>query len=138
MIQTNFTFANTIWKYMIIKNLDYLFQNVFIESKASQNTPQIFQTEFQWRFYNNTRCNKINHMAALRMDWYSLISKHKHASRAMASECLMILDHLNREVEWWTFETISWQRFDCNFKNSNTVYNLSEAFQSLKIWAWSD
>ena len=32
---------------MIIKNLDYLFQNVFIESKASQNTPQIFQTEFQ-------------------------------------------------------------------------------------------
>ena len=36
MIQTNLAFANTIWKYMIIKNLDYHFQNVFTESKTSQ------------------------------------------------------------------------------------------------------
>ena len=33
------------------------------------------------------------------MDWYSLISMHKSAFRAMLSECLMILDHMNREVE---------------------------------------
>ena len=38
-------------------------------------------------------------MATLRMDWYSLISIHKSASKAMLSECLMILDHLSREVE---------------------------------------
>ena len=61
-------------------------------------------------------------MAALRMDWYSLISIHKPASRAMLSECLMISDHLNREVEQWIFETISHQGFDCNFKTSNAVY----------------
>ena len=36
MIQTNLAFANTISKHIIIKNLDYFFQNVFIESKASQ------------------------------------------------------------------------------------------------------
>ena len=36
MIQTNLAFANTIWKHVIIKSLDYLFQNVFTESKASQ------------------------------------------------------------------------------------------------------
>ena len=36
MIQINLDFANTIWKHMIIKNLDYLFQNVFTEIKASQ------------------------------------------------------------------------------------------------------
>ena len=35
-IQTNLAFANTIWKLMIIKNLDYLSQNIFTESKASQ------------------------------------------------------------------------------------------------------
>ena len=38
-------------------------------------------------------------MAALRMDWYSLISTHKSATRAMLYECLLILDHLSREVE---------------------------------------
>ena len=38
-------------------------------------------------------------MAALIMDWYSLISIHKPASSAMLSECLSILDHLSREVE---------------------------------------
>ena len=36
MTQNNLAFANTIRKHMIIKNLDYLFQNVFTESKASQ------------------------------------------------------------------------------------------------------
>ena len=36
MIQTNLAFANTIWKHMIMKNLDYVFQKVFTESKASQ------------------------------------------------------------------------------------------------------
>ena len=40
-------------------------------------------------------------------------------SRAMLAECLMILDHLSREVEQWTFETISQQGFDSNFKTSN-------------------
>ena len=39
-------------------------------------------------------------MSALRMDWYSLISIHKSPSRAMLSECLMILDHPSREVEF--------------------------------------
>ena len=34
MIYTNLTFANTIRKHVIIKNLDYFFQNVFAESKA--------------------------------------------------------------------------------------------------------
>ena len=33
------------------------------------------------------------------MDWYSLISIHKPASRALFSDFLMILDHLSREVE---------------------------------------
>ena len=61
-------------------------------------------------------------MAVLRMNWHWLISIHKPASRAMLSECLMILDHLSREVEQWTFETISQQGFDCNFKTSNAVY----------------
>ena len=34
--QNDLAFANTIRKHMIIKNLDYLFQNFFTESKASQ------------------------------------------------------------------------------------------------------
>ena len=38
-------------------------------------------------------------MAALRMDWYSLISVYKPAFRAMISECLMILSYLSREGE---------------------------------------
>ena len=38
-------------------------------------------------------------MTALRIGWYSLISIHKSASRAMLPECLMILDYLSREVE---------------------------------------
>ena len=38
-------------------------------------------------------------MAVLRMAWYSLMSIHESASRAMMSECLMILDHLSREIE---------------------------------------
>ena len=51
-------------------------------------------------FYYNTRCNKISQMAALRMDWYSLISIHKSASRGIQiSECLLILDHLNRDIK---------------------------------------
>ena len=40
-----------------------------------------------------------NQMAALRMDWYSLIPIHKPVSRAVLSEYLMILDQLSREVE---------------------------------------
>ena len=109
MIQTNLAFANTIWKHMIIKNLDYLFQNVFTESKASQKHSSNFsnRAKLLLSFYNNTRCNKINQMAALRMDWYSLISINKSVSTKMLSECLMILDHLSREVKLWTFETIS-------------------------------
>ena len=46
MIQTNLAFANTIWKHMIIKNLDYLFQNVFTESKASQKHSSNFSDKF--------------------------------------------------------------------------------------------
>ena len=61
-------------------------------------------------------------MAALRMDWHSLRSTQKSASRAILSECLMILNHLSRETELWTFETISQQGFDCNFETSNAVY----------------
>ena len=86
---------------MIVKYLEYLFQNVFTESKASQKTLLKFsnRAKFLLSFYNNTRCNKINQMTALRMDWYSLISIRKSVSRAMLSECLMILNHLSREVE---------------------------------------
>ena len=42
-------------------------------------------------------------MAALRMDWYSFVSIHKPASRAMLSKCLMILDHLVEKLnnEHW-------------------------------------
>ena len=84
---------------MIMKNLDYLFQNVFTESKASQKHSSIFSNRVLIRFYNKKSCNKINQMAVLRMDWYSLISIHKSVSSAMLSECLVILDHLSREVE---------------------------------------
>ena len=45
-------------------------------------------------------------MAALKVDCYSLVSIHKSVSWGMLSECLMILDHLSREVELRTFETI--------------------------------
>ena len=61
-------------------------------------------------------------MVALRMDCYSLISIHKPTSTEMLSDCLMILDHLSREAKQWTFETISQQGLDCNFKASNAVY----------------
>ena len=40
----------------------------------------------------------------------------------MLSDCLIILDHLSGEVEVWTFETISQQGCECNFKTSNAVY----------------
>ena len=67
---------------MIIKNLDYLFQNVFTDSKISQK-PSNFSNiaKILLIFYNNTRCNQVNQMAALRMYWYSLISIHESASR---------------------------------------------------------
>ena len=109
MIQTNLKFANIIWKQMIIKNLDYLFLNVFIESKVSQRHSSNLseRAKFFLIFYNNTRCNKINQLVAFRMDWYLLISIHKSSSSAMLPECLIILDHLSREIELWTFETIS-------------------------------
>ena len=57
-------------------------------------------------FYTNTRCNKIKQTVALKMDWYLLISIHKSVSRAMLSKCLMVLDHLIREVELCTFGTM--------------------------------
>ena len=92
---------------MIIKNFDYLFQKFSEREKHHKDIPQIVQTaKFLLRFYNNTRCNKINQMEALRMDWYSLISIHKSLSTAMLSECLMVLD-MSREVALRTFETIS-------------------------------
>ena len=103
-------------------------QNVFARVKHHKNTPQIFQTEFWLSFCNNTRWNKINQMAALRMYWYSLISMHEPVSRAVLCECLILLDHLSREVELWTFETISQQGFDCKFKISNALYYLSKGF----------
>ena len=91
---------------MNIKNLDYLFQNVFTESKSSQKHSSNFsnRAKFLLIFYNNTRCNKINQIAARRGDWYSLLFIHKSVTRAMLFECLMVLDHLNREVELGTFE----------------------------------
>ena len=46
MIQTNLAFANAIWKHMIIRNLDYLLQNVFTESKASQKHYSNFSNRF--------------------------------------------------------------------------------------------
>ena len=45
-------------------------------------------------------------MTAFKMTWYSLMFIHKSVSRAMIFECPMILDHLGREVELLTFETI--------------------------------
>ena len=60
-------------------NLECLFQNVFTDSKVKFSN----RAKFLLSFYNNTRCNKINQTAALRMDWYSLLSIHKYASRAM-------------------------------------------------------
>ena len=128
VIQTNLVFANTTWKHMIMKNLDYLFKMFLQRVKHHKNTPQIFQTEFWLSFCNNTRWNKINQMAALRMYWYSLISMHEPVSRAVLCECLILLDHLSREVELWTFETISQQGFDCKFKISNALYYLSKGF----------
>ena len=109
MIQTNLKFANIIWKQMIIKNLDYLFLNVFTESKVSQKHSSNLskRVKFLLVFNNNTRCNKINQVAAFRMDQYSLMSIHKFSSSAMLSECIILLDHLSREAELWTFETIS-------------------------------
>ena len=56
-------------------------------------------------------------MAALRLDWYLLISIHKSAPKAMLFEC-----HLSKEDELWRFAIISWQEFDCNFKTSNGGY----------------
>ena len=56
-----------------------------------------------WNFFqgnDNTRCNKINQMAAVRMAWYSLIFKHKSAFRSK-SECLMNLDNQSWEIELW-------------------------------------
>ena len=63
--------------------------------KYHKGMPWIDQTsKFLLSFYNNTRCNKISQMAVLRMDWYSLISIHKSASRGIQIfECLLILDH---------------------------------------------
>ena len=45
IIQTNLTFANTIWKHMFIRNLDYLFQNISQRVKYYKSTTKIFQTE---------------------------------------------------------------------------------------------
>ena len=56
--------------------------------------PLHFSNRVLIKFLYDTRYNKIDQMAGLRMDWYSLISIHKSASRAMLSEYLMILDHL--------------------------------------------
>ena len=112
MVQTNLAYANTISKLMIIKNLDYLFKNVFTESKASQKHSSKF-SKFWLRFYNNTRCNQINQMVALRKDWYSLISIHKSASKAMLY-CLMTL---NEQNIWNHILTRVWLQFQ-NFKCS--------------------
>ena len=86
---------------MIIKNLDYLFLNVFTESKVSQKHSSNLskRVKFLLVFNNNTRCNKINQVAAFRMDRYSLMSIHKSSSSAMLSECIIVLDHLSREAE---------------------------------------
>ena len=51
--------------------------------KHHKNTSQIFQAEKIFCFYKDTRCNKINQIAAFRVDWYSLISIHKSVCKAM-------------------------------------------------------
>ena len=83
MIQTNLAFANAIWKHMIIKNLDCLCQNVFTESKASQKHSSNCSNRAKFLLsFCNTRCNKIDHMAALIMDLV-LITINKSAPREM-------------------------------------------------------
>ena len=93
IIQTNLAFANTIWKHSI-KNLDNLFQMFSQRVKHHRNTPPIFQpAKFLLSFYNDTRCNKINQMAALRMDLYSLISLHKYWCVFQILTCTWKLSH---------------------------------------------
>ena len=55
---------------MIMKNLDLLFQKIFTESKASQKHTSDFsnRAKFLLSFHNYRRYNKINQMAAVRMD----------------------------------------------------------------------
>ena len=69
--------------------------------KHHKNIAQIYPAaKFFLSFYNNTMCNKINQITAQRMDWYSLKSIHKSESRGIQiSECLIILNHLSREIE---------------------------------------
>ena len=64
----------------------------------NKNTLQIFKI-FNKLFIITQGAIKINKMVAFRMDWYSLISIRKLVSRAMLSKCIIILDHLSREVE---------------------------------------
>ena len=71
-------------------------------------------------------------MTALRMDSYSLMSINKSVSRTMLSECQIILDHLNREVELWTFVTRVWLQFQ-NFKCSLLAFlSLSKSLKMCK------
>ena len=91
----------------------------------------LYKRILNWNFFqgnDNTRCNKINQMAAVRMAWYSLIFKHKSAFRSK-SECLMNLDHQSWEIELWRNHILT---SDCNFKTSNIVYY--SFLKVFKIW----
>ena len=67
--------------------------------KHHKNTSQIFQAEKIFCFYKDTRCNKINQIAAFRVDWYSLISIHKSVCKAM-----FVMNNL-----------ATWIRIQCSF-----------------------
>ena len=136
MIQTNVKFSNIIWKQMIIKNLGYLFLNVFTKSKVSQRHSWNLskRAKFLLIFYSNTRRKKINQVGAFRMDWYSLISIHKSSSSAMLSECLIVLDIW---VEKLSYEHLK----PCLNKDWTAISNLQcsllafeRLLKSLKIW----
>ena len=79
--------------------------------KHHKNIPQIYQTvKFSLSFYNDPRCNKINQMAALRMDWHSW------------SWIMNIWNYILTRV-WLQFQ---------NFKCS--LLTLQRFSKSLKIW----
>ena len=141
MIQTNLAFASTIWKHVIGKNLDYLFQNVFTESKASWKHSSNFWNRVLIRFLYNTRCSKINQMVALRMYSYSLISIHKSASREMLSECLIIwvgnlnYEHLKHLKTYLNKGLTTISKLQMQFTGFVKVFKIIE---NLEIWVWSD
>ena len=52
------------------------------------------------------------------------------------------LDHLTRDVELWTFETVSYQVFSTAISKLQIQFTsflkVFKIIQNLEIWAWSD